>query len=121
MKIAVAYENGEVYQHFGHTAQFKLYRVDGGRITDWEVVDVNGSGHGALAMLLASLQADALICGGIGGGARAALAEAGIALYGGVKGDADEAAEAFAAGVLEYDPCASCSHHGCGSHCGHHG
>lgn len=76
MKIAVTYENGEVFQHFGHTEQFKLYEVSGGKLLHTQVVDTNGSGHGALAGLLAQLGVDTLICGGIGGGAQAALAEA---------------------------------------------
>ena len=80
MKIAVTYENGEVFQHFGHTEQFKLYEVSGGKLLHTQVVDTNGSGHGALAGLLAQLGVDTLICGGIGGGAQAALAEANIRL-----------------------------------------
>lgn len=91
MKIAVTYENGEVFQHFGHTEQFKLYEVSGGKLLHAQVVDTNGSGHGALAGLLAQLGVDTLICGGIGGGAQAALAEANIRLIGGVQGNADEA------------------------------
>ena len=90
MKIAVTYENGQVFQHFGHTEQFKLYEASDGKIVHTEVVDTNGSGHGALAGFLMQHGVDALICGGIGGGAQAALAEAGIKLYGGVSGDAGE-------------------------------
>ena len=134
MKIAVTYENGEIFQHFGHTAQFKLYEVEDGKIVNAEVVDTNGSGHGALAGLLSSLNADVLICGGIGGGAQMALAQAGIKLFGGVNGNVDEAVEAFLANSLNYDPEAKCDHHdhhhgeghtcgdhGCGSNCGSHG
>lgn len=124
MRIAVTYENGEIFQHFGHTEQFKLYDVENGKILSSEVVDTNGSGHGALAGVLNSLHVDALICGGIGGGAQAALAAAGIQLYGGVSGDADKAAEALAAGTLAYNPNAMCDHHGEHHHegdCGNHG
>ena len=125
MKIAITYENGQVFQHFGHTAAFKLFQIQDGKVLGSQVVETNGSGHGALAGFLAELGVDALICGGIGGGARYALAEAGIAVYGGVSGDADEAAEAFASGILNYDPCARCSHHdshhGEGHTCGNHG
>lgn len=131
MKIAVTYENGQVFQHFGHTAQFKLYEAADGKITSTEVVDTNGSGHGALAGFLAERGVDTLICGGIGGGAQAALAEANIRVLGGVQGDADQAAEAFLAGSLQYDPNVKCSHHehhgehhgeghDCGSHGNHH-
>lgn len=125
MKIAVTYENGLIYQHFGHTAQFKLYDVRDGAVVSSEVVETNGSGHGALAGLLASLGAQVLICGGIGGGARMALAAAGIRLYGGVAGSADDAVAAYIAGSLDYDLNAHCdhhdSHHGEGHTCGDHG
>ena len=69
MILAVTYENGQVFQHFGHTGQFKLFQVDGGAVTSSRIVDTNGSGHGALAGFLAAHHVDALICGGIGGGA----------------------------------------------------
>ena len=124
MRVAVTYENGEIFQHFGHTEQFKLYDVENGKIIASQVVDTNGSGHGALAGVLSALNVDALICGGIGGGAQAALAAAGIRLYGGVSGSADAAAEALAAGTLTFDPNARCDHHehhGEGHNCGSHG
>ena len=111
MKLAVTYENGQVFQHFGHCRQFKLYTVEDGRIIASEVVDTNGSGHGALAGFLQAKGIDTLICGGIGGGARTALAQAGIALYPGVTGDADRQAEALVAGTLRYQPDAVCAHH----------
>ena len=79
MRIAVTYENGQIFQHFGHTEAFKLYDVENGQVTELGVIPTNGSGHGALAGFLSQLKADVLICGGIGGGAQAALAQAGIA------------------------------------------
>lgn len=122
MRIAVTYENGSVFQHFGHTEQFKIYDVQDGKIIASEVVDTNGSGHGALAGVLSALNVDALICGGIGGGAQMALKDAGIQLYGGVTGNADEAAQALAAGKLNFNPDVRCDHHhhGEGHSCGHH-
>ena len=122
MKIAVTYENGQVFQHFGHTEQFKLYEVEDGRVVSSQVVDTNGSGHGALAGFLREYGVDALICGGIGGGARNALAQAGIQLYPGASGDADAQVEALLAGRLGYAPDPVCAHHdhGEGHACGHH-
>lgn len=120
MRIGVTYENGEVFQHFGHTEQFKLYDVADGKIVSEQIVPTNGSGHGALASFLKAAQVDALICGGIGMGAQNALAEAGIQLYGGVAGSADAAAKALAEGTLRYDPDARCDHHSGGHACGHH-
>ena len=126
MRIAVTYENGEIFQHFGHTEQFKLYDVQNGTIIREQIVDTNGSGHGALAGFLKAAQAEALICGGIGMGARMALDEAGIQVYAGVQGKADEAALALAEERLDYDPNARCTHHehhegDCGhEHCEEH-
>ena len=112
MRIAIPYENGSVFQHFGHTKQFKLYDVDENRIVNEQLLDTNGSGHGALAGFLKAGEVDALICGGIGMGAQMALADAGIKRYGGVRGSADAAAKALAEGKLEYNPEARCDHHG---------
>ncbi len=124
MKIAVTYENGQIYQHFGHTAQFKLYEVQDGKVTAAEVVDTGDSGHGALAGFLLRHGVNTLICGGIGGGAQAALANAGIQLFGGVTGSADDAVQALLAGTLGYDPEVHCNHHDHqdgGHSCGNHG
>ena len=124
MKIAVTYENGEIFQHFGHTEAFKIYDIADGKVVSAEVVDTNGSGHGALAGFLVAHGVDTLICGGIGGGAQNALAQAGIRLFGGVSGNADEAVNALLAGNLGYDPDVHCDHHdhhGEGHSCGDHG
>lgn len=127
MKIAITYEAGQIFQHFGHTAQFKLYTVENNEVKSAAVVDTNGHGHGALAGFLAQQGVDTLICGGIGGGAQMALRDAGITLYGGVSGDADEAVHALLAGELSYNPNVRCNHHdhgqdhACGDHgCGSH-
>lgn len=121
MTIAVTYECGLVFQHFGHTAAFKLYEVENGDVKSSRVVDTNGHGHGALAGFLKEQGVDVLICGGIGGGAQTALNNAGIRFYGGVRGDADEAVAALLANQLKYNPCVTCNHHGhdhaCGGSC----
>ena len=125
MKIAIPYENGQVFQHFGHSAQFKLYTAEEGRITGAEVVSTDGQGHGALVGFLVRNGVNVLLCGGIGGGAQMALAQAGIRLCGGITGEADSAAAAYLAGTLVFDPNARCTHHdheeshSCGSHACH--
>lgn len=125
MKIAVTYEDGQVFQHFGHSEHFKIYHIEENKILSSKVVDTNGSGHGALAGFLNEYQVDVLICGGIGMGAQNALAAAGIQLFGGVSGDADAAVKALLEGKLDYNPEVMCNHHehthhDCGEHkCGH--
>ncbi len=125
MKIAVTFENGMIFQHFGHSKKFKIYEVQDGAFTKIYELPVVGSGHGALATMLKDEGVDILICGGIGGGAQTALAEAGIKVYGGVNGGADPAVAAFVAGNLDYDPNVKCDHHDHehdeGHTCGDHG
>ena len=121
MKIAVTYDNGNVFQHFGRTEFFKVYEVEDNKVISSEVIGSNGVGHGALAALLSEQSVDVLICGGIGGGAQAALAEAGVELCAGAEGDADQAVEAYLKGEL-VSTGANCDHHhhedghSCGDH-----
>lgn len=119
MKIAVTYENGMIWQHFGKTERFKIYEVQNGAIIASAVIPTNGVGHGALVGFLKAHGVDTLICGGIGGGAQAALSDAGIKFFGGVSGSADEAVEKLLAGTLEYNPDVQCGCHGNdeGHHC----
>ena len=124
MKIAVPFSNGEVFQHFGHTEIFKLYEIQDGQVASIDIIETNGSGHEALAGLLADLSVNVLVCGGIGDGAQTALTAAGIEICSGAKGDADNAVSAYLRGELQ-SAGVNCDHHhdheegeGCGSHCG---
>ncbi|OON86785.1 DNA-binding protein [Oribacterium sp. C9] len=123
MRVAVTYDNGNVFEHFGRTEEFKVYDIEDGKVISSQVVGTNGEGCGALAGILNVAQVDVLICGGIGGGAQRALQEAGIRLCAGVSGNTDEAVEAFIKGTLEAGSEANCSHHehGEGHSCGHGG
>ena len=129
MRIAVTYENGQIFQHFGRTEQFKLYDIADGKIINEQVTGTNGAGHGALAGFLKSAGVDVLICGGIGGGAQMAMQEAGITLYGGNMGSADDVVASFLSNTLAQNSNPTCDHHGhehgeghsCGEHkCGGH-
>jgi len=120
MRIAVTYENGQVFQHFGHTEEFKIYEIEDGKVISTEIIGSNGSGHSALAALLDERKINVLICGGIGGGAQAALAERGIELCAGADGNADQAVEAYLRGEL-VNTGANCNHHGEGHSCHDHG
>lgn len=134
MKIAVTYDNGEVFQHFGRTENFKVYEVEDHKVVMSEIIASNGTGHGALAGLLAGEGIDVLICGGIGGGAQAALAKAGVELVAGAEGNTDEVVQRYLSGEListgancqhhDHEEGHSCGEHGCGGHscggCGTH-
>ena len=125
MKIAVTYDNGNIFQHFGKTENFKVYEGEDNKVVFSEVIGSNGTGHGALAGLLSDRGVNVLICGGIGGGAQAALAAAGVELCSGAEGDVDAAVEAYLNGTLT-SAGATCDHHdheeghSCGDHCGSH-
>ena len=105
MRIAVTYENGQIFQHFGRTEMFKLYDVADGKIISEQLVGTDGAGHGALAGF--------------------AMREAGITLYGGNSGSADEAVKSFLAQTLVQNDNPTCDHHGhehaAGHSCGDHG
>lgn len=122
MKIAVTYDNGNIFQHFGRTESFKVYDIEDNKVVSSEVIGSNGVGHGALAGLLADRAVDVLICGGIGGGAQQALADAGVELVAGAEGDTDQAVEAYLRGEL-ISTGANCDHHHHedGHSCGDHG
>ena len=123
MRVAVTYDNGNVFGHFGRTEQFKVYDIEDGKIVSSKILDTNGEGCGALAGILNIADVDALICGGIGGGAQMALEEAGIKLYAGASGSTDAAVEALIAGTLDASGEANCDHHdheeAHGHSCGH--
>ena len=124
-KIAVTFENGQVFQHFGHTRFFKIYEIADGKMSS-AIVPAMGGGHGALAGFLEAQGVDTLICGGIGMGAQVALDNADIQIYAGITGSADEAVAKLLAGVLRQNATANCDHHDhehhhhdgcdCGSH-----
>ncbi|MCR5755257.1 MAG: DUF134 domain-containing protein [Acetatifactor sp.] len=123
MRVAVAYDNGNVFGHFGRTEQFKVYDIEEEKVVDTQILGTNGEGCGALAGILNIAKVDTLICGGIGGGAQRALQEAGIAIYAGVNGSADDAVDALIAGTIDASSEANCDHHdhehGEGHSCGH--
>ena len=120
LKLAVTYQNGEVFQHFGHTEFFKIYEIENGSVISSSVVSTGGNGHGALSGFLKAQGVTVVICGGIGGGAQNALVNAGIRFFGGVKGDCDKAVQAFLEEKLSYNPNVTCNHHGEGHTCSGH-
>ena len=129
MRIAVTYENGEIFQHFGHTELFRIYDVEDGRVVHRMTIRPKNAGHEAMAAVLKKAGADLLICGGIGSGAQQALEGMGIRLCAGVSGSSDAAVERFLRGTLRYTSQSNCTAHDaeggcghdCGHDCGHHG
>lgn len=120
MKIAVTYENGNVFQHFGHTEQFKIYNIEDKKIASSEIVGTDGNGHEALAFYIKEHGVTDLICGGIGGGAIEALAQAGVLVHAGVSGNSDDAVAKFLDGTLKFSSSANCNHHHDEQNCSEH-
>lgn len=123
MIIALTHDNGNIFGHFGHTQEFKIYEISEKRIEKATVINTMGSGHGALAELLSTLRVNVLICGGIGPGAKNALGRAKIEVFGGCSGNCDEAVDQYLKGMLSFDPDAECTSHihhdkesGCSGH-----
>jgi Uncharacterized conserved protein len=111
MKFAICYDNGQVFQHFGHTEQFKVYTAENKKIVSSEVIGTDGTGHEALAEFLKVRGISSLVCGGIGGGAVSALVAEGITIYGGNSGNVDEIAQKLVEGNLVPNATANCHHH----------
>lgn len=118
-KIAVSHKDGDVFGHFGHSEEFKIYTFVGNDLAGSEVVSTNGQGHGAIVDFLKANEVQAVICGGIGGGAKEALEAAGIFVFGGVTGECDSVIQDWLTGKLQYDAGVACAHHSDGDHhCG---
>lgn len=121
MKLAVTYENGEVFQHFGRTPYFEVFEIEDGKILNKEILDCLGSGHGELVGVLTRANVDALLCGGMGMGAQNMLAQMGIKVFAGISGNCEDAVNAFLNGTLSYTEEATCDHHHeDGEGCSHH-
>lgn len=127
MIVAAAYENGDIFPHFGRTEYFKIYRIEDGKVVSSEVLSTEGAGHSLIVGWLMEHKVDAVICGGVGGGEVGFLTKAGIRIIAGVSGSADKAVEALLKGELEGVSDPTCQHeeghgegcqcHGEGGHC----
>ncbi len=111
MRIAVPYENGEIFQHFGRTPAFKIYDVEDKKIVKSEILSCEGNGHAALGGWLTAHHVNAVICGGIGAGAIGVLSGANIKVFTGVVGKADQAINGLIDGTLECGLSDNCDHH----------
>lgn len=111
MKVAICFDKGRVFQHFGHTKEFKIYEIKDNKVTDFYYVSASGEGCSALVPILKFNQVNVLICGGLGDGAYNHLTEQGIIVLSGVDGDVDEVIGEFINETLEYKEGANCDHH----------
>lgn len=101
MRIAVTYKDGMIFENFGHTPQFKFYNTDRGKTYREQVIDApSKKGHSARIDFLKKLSTDILICDRLGDKAQKELKAAGITIYPGITGSADQAAIAYLLGTL---------------------
>lgn len=111
MRIAVTYENEQVFQHFGHCEEFKIFDVEEGKVVKTGIADASAFGHESTIGFLKELGVDVLICGGIGPGAQNVLRRNGIEFYGGTSGRVDDVVTDFLRNELVYNPDVTCDHH----------
>lgn len=120
MLIAVAYKDGEIYEHFGHCPFFALYEY-GETVGDCRkrLLDTAElSGHHEMVEKMRELGVDAVIAGNMGGEAKAELLSAGIVPIVGYCGDADTASDLLVAGQLPLNPSDAGCGGGCSGSCG---
>lgn len=119
MIVAVSFEEGEIFQHFGHTEFFKLFTIEKGIIKDSRIVSADGAGHSEIVDFLVKNKVDVLVCGGIGAKAVSFLSEAGIEVFAGNVGKVDDAITKFIKGELNKTDVSNCEEKAHGdSHCG---
>ena len=106
MKVAVAYDNGEIYGHFGHCDMFAFYEYGEYvyECTKTLIETADRHGHQAMADLMREQGVDAVICGNMGGEGKALLLSYGIVPVVGYSGDADTAADLLVTGQLPISP-----------------
>lgn len=121
-RIEVTYQNREIFQHFGHTEQFKVYGIEAGKISSSQIVASDGLGHGALAGFP--------LCNGMMYGfvvvseaVHKPLLQCRNQLCEGISSSGDDAVHSLPDGKLYYNPNIICNHHNHeeGHSCGSHG
>ncbi len=114
MRIATCYDisNMEIFSHFGSCEYFKLYDVEDNKIIKDTIINNNGYSHHELVELLINLDADILLCGGIGSHAYELLNSNNIKVIPGVNGKADEAVKSLLNGenIIDLSMIHECHH-----------
>ena len=116
MIIAVAWDNGNIGEHFGHATMFAIYNYVGANVEecDKRLVDCSDKhGHADMAKLMNDNNVDAVIVGRMGAEAKSLLLSYGIVPVTGYEGDADTAADLLITGQLPI-----MEEGGCGGGCG---
>ena len=119
MKVAVAYNNGQIGEHFGHAECFAIYDYQDTNVDSCvkKLIDCSDRhGHQAMADLMRENDVDAVIVSQMGDEARALLLSAGIVPVLGYCGGADMAADMLVSGLLSISP--EFDGGGCGGGCG---
>ncbi|MDD5936306.1 MAG: NifB/NifX family molybdenum-iron cluster-binding protein [Clostridiales bacterium] len=110
MRVAVSYDNGNIFNHVGDAKEFKIYDIEDGKIVSTEVLKSSGSGRAMVVDFVSTHFCDVLICNEICSGAKGAVNEAGTKVYGAVTGNADDAVEKLIQNQLEDGDTVICHH-----------
>ena len=117
MVIAIAYDEGNIGEHFGHATCFAMYDYYGTDTSECNKTLVDCSdrhGHQQMADLMKEHDVAAVMSGNMGGEAKALLLSYGIVPVVGYTGDADTAADLLVTGQLPV----TASDESCGGGCG---
>ncbi len=118
MKIAVASDNGNVTEHFGHCRNFMIFNTENDQIINSETVANPGHRPGFLPNFLNDKGVNVIISGGMGAGAIDIFNENNIEVIVGASGDAKAAVTAYLQGVLKSTG-SVCHEHQHFDECGH--
>ncbi len=123
LRIAVtADDEDNIFQHFGGCKKFAIYDIKNGQLEGKDYVLATGSGHDELSKMMADLNVNVLICGGIGQSAMMALFQNGIQVVPGQTGDINVVVASYLDGAVKSSEHSTCAGHdsdgcSCGGHC----
>ena len=110
MRIVVPVEQDTVSASLAHSEGFRFFEDDHGRIVRRFYAPLTASGDAAAAVdTLEEYGVDALICGALPGDERLLTATAGIMLFPGFSGGAEDAVLDFLSGAVARDPNNKCN------------
>ena len=111
MLVAITYENGEVFMHYGKTRQFIIFELDNNEIKSERIIDCGEYSHHTLADLLKLNNVDVVICGGCGVHAIESLEAKNIKVYNGACGDVHNVINEYINGKLKFNGATMCDCH----------
>lgn len=120
MRIAIPTNDEVLDAHFGRTAVFTVFEIEGKEARKVEFLSAAGLEyqHEGLASMFKRNGVEMLVCGGIGGGMIAGINAVGLAVITGASGSVVDVAKSYAKGTLVStgSVCQEHGHHGHGQY-----